>query len=438
MNKNPLRTIIIGFFTVIVSGTVLLLLPISSKGGVSLINALFTATSAVCVTGLIVVSMSHFTLFGQLVILLLIQIGGFGYMSLTSFILLSFRRKLTHRDKLILKEAFNYPEMHSVVGFFKRIMIFALLSEFFGFLLLSVVFVRKFGFGKGLYFALFHSVSAFNNAGFSLFPNSFVAFKFNLLLNFTIMLLIVLGGMGFIVVDEFFLFFKRKLRFLSLHIKLVSLATLLLIFLPALLIYLLEFKGTLKGYGFLNGFLVSLFQSVTTRTAGFNTIDLSFLHNSTLFLMVVLMFIGASPGGTGGGVKTTVAATVSLAIYSYIRGEKEVVAFKRKIPDEVVYKSFVVVVLSFVIVSISAFALSDIESVNFLSALFESVSALSTVGLSVSTTNLSLSASFDTFGKLLIIFLMFAGRIGLFSFSVALFRKRSSRRYSLPAGRIFV
>ena len=438
MSKNPLRTIVIGFFTVIILGTVLLMLPFSSKGGVSLIDALFTATSAVCVTGLIVVSMSHFTIFGQIVILILIQIGGFGYMSLTSFILLSFKRKLTYRDKLILKEAFNYPEMHSVVGFFKRIMIFALLCELLGFILLSVVFVGRFGFSRGLYLALFHSISAFNNAGFSLFPNSFVAFKFNLLLNLTIMLLIVLGGIGFIVVDECLLFFRKKIRFFSLHTKLITITTLILIFLPALLIYLLEIKGVLKGYGLFHGILISLFQSVTTRTAGFNTIDLSFLHNSTLFLMVVLMFIGASPGGTGGGVKTTVATTVTLAIYSYIRGEKEVAAFKRKIPDEVVYKSFVIVVLSFFIISISAFALSDIEDVNFLSALFESVSALSTVGLSVSTTNLSLSASFDTFGKLLIIFLMFAGRIGLFSFSVALFRKRSGRRYSLPAGRIFV
>ncbi len=438
MSKNPLRTIVIGFLTVIVVGTIMLMLPISTNGGISLINALFTATSAVCVTGLVVVSMSHFTLFGQIVVLLLIQIGGFGYMSLTSFVLLSFKRKLTHRDKLILKEAFNYPEMYSVVGFFKRIMIFALLSEFLGFILLSIVFVGKYSVARGLYLALFHSVSAFNNAGFSLFPDSFVSFKFNLLLNLTIMFLIILGGLGFIVVDEFLLYMKKKVKFFSLHLKVVFLFTAFLIFLPAFLIYFLEFKGILRGYGFFHGFLISLFQSITTRTAGFNTIDLSFLHNSTLFLMVVLMFIGASPGGTGGGVKTTVAATVALAIYSYIRGEREVVAFKRKIPDEVVYKSFVIVVLSFFIVSIAAFALSDIESVNFLSALFESVSALSTVGLSVSTTNLSLSASFDTFGKLLIIFLMFAGRIGLFSFSVALFRKRSSRRYSLPAGRIFV
>ncbi len=438
MNKNPLRTIVLGFFTVILLGTVLLLLPMSSKGGITFVNALFTATSAVCVTGLIVVSMSHFTLFGQLVVLSLIQIGGFGYMSVTSFVLLSFRKKLSYRDKMLLKEAFNYPEMHSIVNFFKRVMIFALISEFVGAIFLSVAFCPQMGFGKGLYYAIFHAVSAFNNAGFSLFSNSFMGYKYNVLVNFTVIFLIVLGGIGFMVIDEVYLFLKKKIKFLSLHVKVVLSTTAFLIVFPAFLIYLLEAHGVLQHQSFFKDLLVSLFQSVTTRTAGFNTVDLSFMHNSTLFLMVILMFIGASPGGTGGGVKTTVAASVAMAIYSYIRGEKEVLAFSRRVPDEVIFKSLVVVILSFFIVSVSAFVLSDVESVNFLSALFESVSALSTVGLSVSTTKLSLSASFDSFGKLLIIFLMFAGRIGLFSFSVALFRKKAGRRYSLPVGRIFV
>ena len=436
--NNPLRTILLGFLTVILIGTILLMLPVSSHGGVSFVNALFTATSAVCVTGLIVVSMSHFTLFGQLVILSLIQVGGFGYMSFTSFIFLTFKKRLSYRDKIILKEAFNYPEMHSIVGFFKRIMIFAFTCELIGAILLLFVFYPKMDLSKAIYFAIFHSISAFNNAGFSLFPNSFVDFKYNVLLNLTVISLIVLGGIGFVVVDEIYLYAKKKINFLSLHVKVVLSTTAFLIFIPTLIIYLLEVNGILHNHGFFKDILVSLFQSVTTRTAGFNTVDLSFMHNSTLFLLVILMFIGASPGGTGGGVKTTVITSVAVAVYSYIRGEKEVMMFKRKIPDEAIYKSLVVVILSFFILSLAAFILSDIESVNFLSALFESVSALSTVGLSISTTNLSLSASFDVIGKLIIILLMFAGRVGLFSFSVALFGKKKGRSYSLPAGRIFV
>jgi len=436
--SNSLRTILFGFLTVILIGTILIMLPVSSHGGVSFIDALFTSTSAVCVTGLIVVSMSHFTLFGQLVILSLIQIGGFGYMSFTSFIFLTFKKRLSYRDKIILKEAFNYPEMYSIIGFFRRIMVFAFTCEFIGAVLLFLVFYPKMNLSKAIYFAVFHSISAFNNAGFSLFPNSFVDYKYNVLLNLTVISLIVLGGIGFVVVDELYLYAKRKINFLSLHVKTVLSTTAILVFIPTLIIYLLEVNGILHNHGFFKDILVSLFQSVTTRTAGFNTVDLSFMHNSTLFLLVILMFIGASPGGTGGGVKTTVITSVAAAVYSYIRGEKEVIMFKRKIPDETIYKSLVVVILSFFILSLAAFILSDIESVNFLSALFESVSALSTVGLSISTTNLSLSASFDAIGKLIIILLMFAGRVGLFSFSVALFGKKKGRSYSLPIGRIFV
>ncbi len=437
--KNPLRSIVLGFLIVILTGALLLMLPLSSKsGGLSPVNALFMSTSAVCVTGLAVVSLTKLTLFGQLVILALIQVGGFGYMSMTSMIFLTFKKHLSYRDKLILKEALSYPEMHSITGFFKRIMVFAVMCEIVGASLLFFVFYPDMGIEKGIYYAIFHSISAFNNAGFSLFSDSFVGYKYNLLLNLTIMSLIVVGGIGFIVIDELYLFKKGKIRYLSLHVKTVLLSTAILIFGGAILIYAIEKHGILANHGFFKDMLVSVFQSITTRTAGFNTVDLSYMHNSTLFLLVVLMFIGASPASTGGGIKTTTAATVFLAIYSYIRGEKEVVAFRRKIPDETVYKSFVVIVLSFMVVSVSAFVLSDIEKVNFLAALFESVSALSTVGLSVSKTSLSLSASFNDFGKLLITLLMFMGRIGLFSFSVALFKKKVLRSYRLPEGRIFV
>ena len=439
IKKNPIRSIVFGFLIVILMGAFLLMLPLSSKdGNLDIVDALFMSTSATCVTGLSVISLAKLTLFGQLVILALIQVGGFGYMSMTSLIFLTFKKHLSYRDKLILKEALSYPEIHSITGFFKRIMIFAVMCEIVGAFLLFFVFYPKMGIEKGIYYAIFHSISAFNNAGFSLFSNSLVGYRYDLLLNFTIMALIVVGGIGFVVIDELYLFKKGKIRYLSLHAKTVLLSTAILIFSAAILIYAIERHGILANHGFFKDMLVSLFQSITTRTAGFNTVDLSYMHNSTLFLFVMLMFIGASPASTGGGIKTTTAAVVFLAMYSYISGEKEVVAFKRRIPDETVYKSFVVMVLSFMVVSLSAFVLSDIEKVGFLAALFESVSALSTVGLSVSKTSLSLSAGFNDFGKLLITLLMFVGRVGLFSFSVALFRKKVLRSYRLPEGRIFV
>ncbi|AEA33257.1 TrkH family potassium uptake protein [Hippea maritima] len=438
ITKNPLKAIVLGFFAVIVLGCVLLLLPFSSKNGTSLVDALFTSTSAVCVTGLITLPMSHFTLFGQIVILALIQVGGFGYMSMTSFVMIAFKRKLTYKDKLLLKEALNYPEMHSITSFFKRIMFFGIFCELVGAIILMFAFAPKMGLEKGLYYAVFHSISAFNNAGFSLFADSLVGYKYNVVVNFTIMSLIVLGGIGFIVIDELFLYKKGKISYLSLHTKAVLSFTAALIIGGALLIFLLERNGILAHHSFLKDALVSFFQSITTRTAGFNTIDLSYMHNSTIFLFVILMFIGASPGGTGGGIKTTTAFVVLKAIYSYIRGEKDVNAFKRRVSDEVVYKSFVVLSLSFIVVSLSSFILSDIENVNFLKVLFESVSAISTVGLSIGNTNVSLSGSFDDLGKLIIIVLMFVGRVGLFSFSVALFRRKSTKHYRLAEGRIFV
>ncbi len=436
-HRDPLKTILIGFGSIILVGTFLLLLPVSSRGGLNFIDALFMSTSAVCVTGLTVVSLSSLTLFGQLVILGLIQVGGLGYMSLTSFLFLSFKKDLSYDDRLALKESFGYPTMYNLTAFFKRILLFVVVCEFAGAVLLSAVFVPSMGI-RGLYYGVFHAVSAFNNAGFSLFDSSFVSYKYSVLLNLVVITLIVLGGIGFLVVDEIFLYSRGRLKNLSLHTKIVLSFTAFLIVLGAVLIFLIERNGILEHHGLFKDMLVSLFQSVTTRTAGFNTVDISSMHSSTLFLFVILMFIGASPSGTGGGVKTTTAFVVFLSIFSYIRGEDEPIVFKRTIPQETIKRAFVVFSLSAVFVVSVAFLLNDFEPFPFLSILFEVVSAISTVGLSISKTNLSLSASFGDAGKLVIIMLMFMGRIGLFSFSIALLRKRRTRRYRLPEGRVYL
>ncbi len=435
-HKNPLQTIILGFLSVIILGSIVLMLPVSAKNNLSFINALFMSTSAVCVTGLSVVSLSKLTLIGQLTILFLIQVGGLGYMSVTSFFLLSFRKKLSYEDKLILKESLNYPTMYDLLGFFKRILIFVLLCEITGAVLLSAVFYNKFG-AVGIYYGIFHSISAFNNAGFSLFNTSLVAFKYNIIVNFVVMGLIVLGGIGFLVIDDIILFRAKKVKRLSLHTKIVVSSTVFLIVFGAFFIFFIERNGMLQHHGIFKDMLVSLFQSVTTRTAGFNTVDISYMHSSTLFLFVILMFIGASPSGTGGGIKTTTAFVVFLSIYSYIRGEEETTAFKRKVPSEVIQRAFVIFSLSSIAVVFTSFVLSDVEKFPFLSVLFEVVSAISTVGLSVGK-HLSLSSEFNNFGKFMIIVLMFLGRVGLFTFSIALLKKRKSRSYKLPEGRVFL
>ncbi len=435
-HKNPLRTILIAFLVLILIGCGLLLLPFSTKMPISFVDSLFMSTSAVCVTGLSVVSMNNFTPIGKIVILVLIQIGGLGYMSLTSFLLISFKKKLSYEDKLILKESMNYYTMHDLMDFFKRIGLFVVICEVIGSIILSISFYGRYGLG-GIYYGIFHSISAFNNAGFSLFNDSLVQYSYNVVVNFTIIGLIVLGGIGFLVVDELFLLKMGKIKRLSIHSKVVISSTLFLIIFGTIMIFLMERGGILQHHGFFKDLLVSLFQSVTTRTAGFNSIDISYMHSSTIFLFVILMFIGASPSGTGGGIKTTTAFVVFLSIYSYIRGEDETIAFKRKIPDSVVKRAFVVFSLSSIVVVIFSFILSDIEKFSFLDVLFESVSAISTVGLSIGS-GLSLSSKFDAAGKLIIILLMFMGRIGIFTFSIALLKKRFTRRYRLPEGRIFL
>jgi trk system potassium uptake protein TrkH len=434
--KNPLRSVLLGFLSVIFIGSVLLFLPFSTKQPISFINAFFTSTSAVCVTGLSVVSIKNFTDIGQVIIMLLIQIGGLGYMSVTSFLLLSFKRKLSYEDKLMLKESLSYPTMHDLFGFFYRILLFVFISEFLGALLLSIVFYGKMGV-LGIYYGIFHSISAFNNAGFSLFSDSLVSYQYNIVVNFVVMALIVIGGIGFLVVDEFFLYKSGKIKRFSVHTKLVLVSTVFLIIIGTVFIFLIERNGILQHRGIWQDLLVSLFQSVTTRTAGFNTVDISYMRPSTIFLFVILMFIGASPSGTGGGIKTTTAFVVFLSIYSYIRGEDEAIVFKRRIPAKTIERAFVIFSLSSIFIVFVAFILSDFEKFPFLSVLFETVSAISTVGLSVGK-NLSLSAQFSDIGKLIIILLMFVGRVGIFTFSIALLKKRVKRRYRLPEGRVFL
>ncbi len=421
---SPARIILIYFLIIILGGAFLLKLPISTTSPISFIDALFTSTSAVTVTGLIVRDTPReFTFFGQMVILLLIQVGGLGYMTFSAFFLLTLKQRLRYKEKLVLAETLNYPEVYGVMKFFKKVLFYAFTIEIAGTLFLFPIFYQKIKEpAKALWIALFHSISAFNNAGFSLFSDSFMSYAGCISLNLVITTLIILGGIGFFVLEDLELYLRRKKRNLSVHTKLVFLITAFLILAGFFWMFLVEFhlNPLFKNLPLKNKILMSYFTSVTTRTAGFTTVDLSKVSESTLFFLDILMFIGGSPGGTAGGVKTITAIIVFLTIWSYIRGKNEVLFCKRAIPEDTIKKSLVILSVGFLLETMVALILSRIENTPVVYTLFETVSAFSTVGLSVGNGGvLSYCASFETFGKILIILSMLIGRVGFLSFLIA-------------------
>lgn len=390
------------------------------------VDALFTATSAQCVTGLTVVDTgSAFSLFGQLVILVLIQLGGLGITTFSVYLFIYLRTGVGLRDRWIIHETLIHTPVRSLSDLVQAVIHLTLLIEGIGAVFLSLVFVPQYGVMKGCYFGVFHSVSAFCNAGFALFSDNLISYRGNLIVNVTIMALIILGGIGFLVLREFqdiWHRWRKKIRWrFSLHTKLVLLTSALLIVAGWLAILVLEMSnGTLRNTGFAEALWIALFQSVTTRTAGFNTIDLTALSVPTIFLVIVLMFIGASPGSTGGGIKTTSLALFLATLYSRLKGYAVTNIFKRTIPDETVKKTFTLFFVAIIWIGTMTFFLllsevsGSIAEQNhgvMLDYLFEVVSAFGTVGLSLGVTS-----KLTIIGKLLITLLMFVGRVGLLTF----------------------
>ncbi|RMG74914.1 MAG: hypothetical protein D6710_00900, partial [Nitrospirae bacterium] len=344
---SPAQLLVSGFVGVIGLGTGLLMLPYSTTKGISLIDALFTSTSAVCVTGLIVKNTPQdFTLFGKLVILGLIQIGGLGYMSMSTMLALIAGRKIGLFERMMIKESLNITTLEGIVRFIKRMLFFVFTAELLGTLILWYVFSSRHPLSDSLFLGVFHSISAFNNAGFSLFSDSLMHYREDIILNLTIMLLIIAGGIGFVVVDDLVEWFKNRRRHLMQHTQVVLTATLLLILFGALVIYLNEREFLFKNMSLKGTVLSSLFASVTPRTAGFNTIDYARLQPQTLFFTIILMIIGASPGSTGGGIKTTTFTVVIMHIWSTIRGRRDTVIFKKRVPDMLVSRSLVILSLA--------------------------------------------------------------------------------------------
>lgn len=438
---NPSQVLILGFFSFILAGALLLMLPFSTTSGISFVDAVFTSTSAVCVTGLIVKDTPNdFTLIGQIIIMLLIQLGGLGYMTSATIISLMIGKRIGLGERLIMKDALNVLDLEGIVKFTKAVLLTTLIFEATGALLLFIRFSSDFPLITALYYGIFHAVSAFNNAGFSLFSDNLMRYRGDIIVNIVITFLIVIGGIGFIVISDFYNLYTKKVMRFSTHTKIVIVTTVFLIIAGAFVIFFLEYQNpkTFRMMPLKESVMSSYFSSVTPRTAGFNTIDYSLVRPETLLFVIMLMFIGASPGGTGGGVKTTTIAIVYASLLSTVRSMRDTVLFKRRIPVEIVSKSLMLIIFAMLLILLISFLVIRIENTFYLPTLFEVTSAFGTVGLSVGDGGVrSLSALFTDPGKLLVSLMMFIGRLGPLTLAVAVISKKEMR-FRYPEGRVVI
>lgn len=429
---------ILSFALIILTGTLLLGFDAARQEPVSLIDRLFMATSATCVTGLSVVDLaSRLSLFGQLCMLSMIQIGGLSLMIFSSIFILLLGKKISFKEKMTLKEALSRYDMENINTLVRYILFFTLITELSGALLLYLRWDFIGGFSRRLYYSLFHSVSAFCNAGFSLFSGNLARFQNDAVTVFAVTTLLILGGLGFFVHFElkniflgrirnlFISPFERKERApvkLSLHTKVVLCTTLILILAGVLFLGILEFNNVLAGKSWLNKFLIVYFQAVTPRTAGFNTVNTAALSTGSLLIIILLMFIGGAPGSTAGGIKTTSAATIFFTLRSILQGREKVTAFFKTISDDIVKKVLTIFVLALSLVLTAALIIMMKEGGRFslTQVLFEVVSAFGTVGLSTGITS-----SLSGFSKLILVIVMFTGRVGPLTLAVSIMKKEN-------------
>jgi trk system potassium uptake protein TrkH len=439
---SPAQVLVLSFAALIVSGTVLLRLPVSAaREPLSVLDALFTATSAVCVTGLIVVDTPNdFTVFGQLVILLLIQLGGLGYMAITTVVGVALGRQLSLHERLTLQEALNVHTMEGLARFVLTVLKLTLVFELTGAVVLTVRWASEYGLGQAAYYGLFHAISAFNNAGFALFSDSLMQFRGDWIVNLVITTLVICGGLGFVVLTE--IGRVRQYRRFSAHTRLVVTLTAALIIGTTGLIWLIERNNprTLGSLGVGESFLAAYFQAVTPRTAGFNTLDIGAMLPPSLFLIILLMFIGAAPGGTGGGVKISTFSITVAVIWGMVRGKAEPTLLRRRITPPLVARAFSICLIGFLALNVVAGLLLVIEKRDLLPTLFETTSAFGTVGLSMGEAGapVSLAGHFAGAGKLLVMTMMFMGRIGPLTLAVAIARSRQVVRVRHPEGKFLI
>ncbi|HCZ7269344.1 TPA: TrkH family potassium uptake protein [Staphylococcus aureus] len=414
-------------------GALLLYLPFTGKKPISFLDALFIASSAFTVTGLSPVDIgSQFNILGEIVILLLIQIGGLGIVTVTLLTLVFLNRKISMKNRFLIMVTWNIDEPGGVIKLIKHLAIYSLVTELIGMICLCLSFIPKFGIGKGLFLSLFTSVSAFNNAGFALFKNNLIDYSNDPIVIITISILIIFGGIGHFVVIDFIN--CKKLSKLSLHSKLVLTTTSILIIIGAITFFLLEQFNTMQNMGLVEKIGNSFFQSITTRTAGFNSIDIASINKSTALMLMLLMFIGGAPLSAAGGIKITTFAVAFIFVLNYIRKENNVSVFNKEISDKYIKLSIVTINISFLFISIITFILSIINpNISLIKLLFEVVSAFGTVGLSM-----NLTTEYHGITKIIIIFVMLCGKVGLLTLLRTFIPPKSPKNYRYTKGQIYL
>lgn len=438
---SPSRVLVIGFACLAFLGGVLLSLPVATQNGQGLpfLDAIFTATSALCVTGLVVVDTgSYFSHFGQIVILLLIQIGGLGFMTVATFIMILSGKRIGLRERLVIQEALNVNTLEGLVRLSRNIVLITIGIELFFATILALRFSFQMPLYRALYFGLFHAVSAFNNAGFDLFGGfrSLTGYVGDPVVNLAIMLSIILGGIGFTVMVDLWVN-KRHPRRLSLHTKLVLLTSGILLVVGAAGYLAFEWNNakTLGSLPLGTKLWASFFASTTARTAGYATINYGDITDTSKFWTVLLMFIGASPGSTGGGIKTVTAAIILLYLRAVITGRPHTVIFRRRVAVQTIYKALAITLIALLLVIAVTMLLTLTEHKDFLRLLFETTSAFGTVGLST-----NLTPELSRFGRAIITLMMFVGRVGPLTLAVALAERNKGKKTAIkyPEGKLFV
>lgn len=440
LKLNYTEIIVLGTLFLIIIGALLLSMPISSREGTytPFTDSLFTAASAFCVTGLIIYdTFKHWSIFGQLVILTLIQVGGLGFMTIITLFSMFLRRKIGLKERRLLMESANTLKIGGIVYLVKKILIRTFIFESIGAILLSLKFVPLMGLKEGLYNGIFHSISAFCNAGFDLMGkygqfSSLTAFVDDPIVNFTIMSLIVIGGLGFVVWDDIaenFINFNKY----HLHTKIVLFTTAILILGGTVIFYIIEYNHSMASFSIIERILASLFQSITPRTAGFNTINLSQLSQGGSLLTMVLMIIGGSPGSTAGGIKTTTFLTLLISAWASAKQSSDVTIFKRRLETDSIKKASAITVIYLTIAFVSIMLISAVQDFSLEEITFEVFSAIGTVGLTMGIT-----PNLNTFSKILISLLMYCGKVGVLSVAAVIAEKKEPSPLCRPFEKIII
>ncbi|TYS64558.1 Ktr system potassium transporter B [Sutcliffiella horikoshii] len=423
INLSPPQLLIVVFIFFGLLGTLLLMLPVSTTESITLVDAFFTATSAMTVTGLAVVDTgTAYTLFGQIVILSLIQVGGIGIMTFAVLIFIMLGKKIGFQERLILQQALNQTSVGGIILLVRRIIIFSFLIEGIAVLLLSYRWIPEYGWWDGFYYSVFHAISAFNNAGFSIWSDSLMQYVGDPVVNIVISFLFIIGGIGFTVLTD--LWYTKEFRKLALHTKIMLFGTLGINILAMFVFFVLEYfnPSTLGNFTLMEKIWASYFQAVTTRTAGFNTIDIGAMETASVMWTLLLMFIGAGSTSTGGGIKLTTFVIIILAVNTFIKGKHEIVIFKRSIHQNYVIKALAISTISILFIFFSLFILTITEQAEFLLLLFEVISAFGTVGLSMGITG-----DLTDIGKCVIVFIMLLGKLGPLTLAYSLAKPKPAK-----------